>query len=84
MASLSTGASDWESGSAAASSKLSGLDPPLDPNRMIGEIEAAALRNVSVDTLRRMAKAGKVKRYRVGAKRIAYSYAEIIDPPEAE
>lgn len=68
MSILSTEASDW----------------PLDPNRMIGETEAARLRGVSRDTLRRQVEAGEVRRYRVGARRIAYRYSEIIAAPEAD
>ena len=50
---------------------------------MIGETEAARLRGVSRDTLRRQVAAGEVRRYRVGARRIAYRYSEIISAPEA-
>jgi hypothetical protein len=86
MSIASTGLSECESGLAAAL-KRSGLDPPLDPDldRMISEKEAARLRSVSRDTLRRQAAAGKgPKRYRVSDGRIAYRLREVLTASEVE
>ena len=77
MSTLDTGSSDRERGSTTTSGSL-------DPNRMISETEAAKLRCISRDTLRRQVEAGEIRRYRVGAKRIAYRYSEIIDAPQAD
>jgi predicted DNA-binding transcriptional regulator AlpA len=85
MSILSTGLSESELDSKKL--KRSGLDPPLDPNldRMIPEKDAAELRGISRDTLRRQAAAGTgPKRYRVGLRRVGYRLREVLTANEAE
>ncbi len=86
MSITSTGLSEFELG--PKGSKRSGLGPQkLDPelDRMISEAEAARLRATSRDTLRRQALAGVgPRRYRVGARRIAYRLREVLAASEAE
>ena len=52
--------------------------PP--PDRIVSEVEAAALRNVSPDTLRRIALAtGKPRRLRLSPRRVGYRLSEVLD-----
>jgi len=50
------------------------------PDRIVGEREAARLRNVSPDTLRRVAIAtGKPRRLRLSPRRVGYRLSEVLD-----
>ena len=52
--------------------------PP--PDSIVSEVEAAALRNVSPDTLRRIALAtGKPRRLRLSPRRVGYRLSEVLD-----
>ena len=83
MSVRSTGLSEFELDSKRIRRSPQELDPDLD--RMITEAEAARLRATSRDTLGRQALAGVgPKRYRVGARRIAYRLREVLAAPEAD
>jgi hypothetical protein len=59
-------------------------DTPADPawwEQIIPEEEAARLRNVSVDTLRRQAKRGEgPKRLRLSPRRVGYKRKDALNP----
>jgi predicted DNA-binding transcriptional regulator AlpA len=53
---------------------------PVHPDRIVGEREAAQLRGVSKDTLRRIAlNTGKPRRIRLSPRRVGYKLSEVLD-----
>jgi predicted DNA-binding transcriptional regulator AlpA len=54
--------------------------PEAQPDRIISEKEAAQLRNVSPDTLRRQAARGEgPRRIRLSPRRVGYRLSEVLD-----